>query len=538
MKKALRLICVLLTAATLFSLCACSDKDDENKPDGPNGTNNKPTVTYSITLPVAHNDTLDPFKDISSVNRSLVTLLYDGLVRIDESFTAQPLLISSHTNEGTLLTVTLRSDIKFSDGSPITADDVVYSFEQSKKSSYYSPRLADIKSASAHASSVSFELRSEDINALACLDFPIVKSGTVQTQHDSTNLFDIVPPTGAGRYIINGTLPTATLTPNPYCNRSESLNIGSISLFEVNDSDGMAYGLQIDNYDYWYNDLSTGQYTRVNANLGVVPSNSFIYLAFNEEKSIFTESAVRRAVSMLIDRTAIVSQGFQGHATPAAVPFNPAWSAMKNIPVSTQMSADVNGAKAILEQAGYTSINRYGYRCSTSKSLNCNLTVCKDNEFKTAVAKQIKEQLAKLNFNVRIIELPYKEYTQAIAQGNYEMYLGEIKLPANMNISPFFSSYGAPNCDLIITEKNEENEETETKYTVCYNEYKELLAGTLSIADFCKLFESEVPFVPVCYRSGVEIYSREFTSEIKGTCYDNFYHIDSWSIKPQKEEDK
>ncbi|MBQ5824099.1 MAG: hypothetical protein IIW48_04760 [Clostridia bacterium] len=535
MKKALRLICVLLTAAIMFSLCACSEKEDESTSDGQDNTDNKPVLTYSITLPVAHNDTIDPFKDISSVNRSLVTLLYDGLVLIDEGFTAQPLLISSHTNDGRVLTVTLRNDITFSDGSAINASDVVYSFDQSKKSSYYAPRLTNIKSASAHGNSVSFELISEDINALACLDFPVVKSGTVQTQYDDTNLFDITPPTGAGRYIINGKLPAAKLTPNPHCNRSESLSIGTISLFEVNDSDGMSYGLQIDNYDYWYNDLSTGQYTRVNAGLNVVPSNNLIYLAFNEEKSIFTEDVVRRAVSMLIDRNAIASQGFQGHATSASVPFNPAWSAMKKVTVSTQMSADIDGAKAILEKAGYTSINHYGYRCSNSKSLNCNLTVCRDNEFKVAAAKQIKEQLAKLNFNVRIIELPYKEYAQAIAQGDYEMYLGEVKIPANMNITDFFTSYGTPNCDLVLTK---ETEESTTTYTVCHNEYKDFLAGKLSIADFCKAFETEVPFVPVCYRSGIEIYSREFTSEIRGTCYDNFYNIDTWSIKTKTEEEK
>ena len=528
-----KIICLLLSVTVLLSLYACSggsDNNDDNSTDNNGGS--KPAPTYSITLPVAHNDTLDPFKDISSVNRSLVTLLYDGLVLIDESFTAQPLLISDYTNQGTLLTVTLRSGIKFSDGSAITADDIVYSFDKSKSSSYYSARLSNIKSASATGNAVSFELRSADINALACLDFPIVKSGTVQSKQDSANLFDIVPPTGAGRYVLNGTLPSATLTVNPYCNRSEALSVGTISLFEVSDSDGMAYGLQIGNYDYWFNDLSTGQYARVNAGLSVVPTNSLIYIAFNDKKSIFTENAVRCAVSMLIDRDAIVSQGFQGHATSAVVPFNPSWSALKNIPLSGKTAANTEGAKAILEQAGYTAINYYGYRCSNTKSLTCTLTVCKNNEFKLAAAQQIKEQLAKVNFNVRILELSYKDYTKAIAEGNYEMYLGEIKLPANMDLSPFFTSYGAANCDIRLVDENE------VEFTVCYDEYRALMSGELSMSDFCRAFESEMPFIPVCYRCGVEIYSRDFTSEIKGTCYDNFYNIDSWSIKEKTEGTK
>ena len=289
----------------------------------------------------------------------------------------------------------------------------------------------------------------------------------------------------------------------------------------------MAYGLQIGNYDYWYNDLSSGQYTRVNAGLSVVPTNNLVYLAFNDEKAIFTESAVRCAVSMLLDREAISSQGFQGHAVSAVVPFNPSWSVMKNVPLSGKATANTDGAKAILEKAGYTSINHYGYRCSSSKSLTCTLTVCKDNAFKLAAAQQIKEQLAKLNFNVKIIELSYKEYTKAIAEGNFEMYLGEIKIPANMNISQFFTPGSTVNSALRLADENEK------EFTLCSDEYRALLSGSLSMSDFCRTFESEMPFIPVCYRCGVEIYSRDFSSQISGTCYDNFYNIDTWSVKTE-----
>lgn len=532
MKKTLRLISIILAATVMFSLCACSDKSDDGDEGQNNVNSSAPAVKYSVTLPVAHNDTVDPFKDISSVNRALVPLLYDGLVRIDNSFIAQPLLISNYTNEDKTLTVTLKGGIRFSDGSPITADDVVYSFNQSKRSDYYSARLSGIASASANGNSVEFKLNSADFNVLACLDFPIVKTDTVQTLYGSTKIYDIVPPIGAGRYVINGKLPTATLVPNTYCNRDEVLNIDTIMLFEVNNSEGMSYGLQIGNYDYWYNDLSGGKYTRVNAGLGVVPTNSLVYLGFNDEKSIFTENAVRQALSTLIDRTEIVSQGFQGHATPSALPFNPAWGAMKNVSVTTKMEADVDGAKAILEQAGYTSINHYGYRCSTTQSLTCNLTVCKDNEFKVAAARQIKDQLAKLNFNVRIIELSYDDYVKTINAGEYEMYLGEIMLPANMKITPFFSSSGAANCALRLVDENG------LEFTVCYDEYLTVLSGELQLADFCRLFEYEMPFVPVCYRNGVEIYSRNITSDVKGTCYDNFYNIGSWKAKTKTEGNK
>lgn len=526
MKNARKLISVLLAVAAVFSLCACSQTDEEVIEEATTAVQQvKPPSKNSITLPIAHNDTLDPFKNISSVNRSLITLLYDGLIYIDKNFTPQSILISGYSNSGTLMAVKLKSGIVFSDGSAITADDVVYSFEKAKASSFYAARLSGIKSASASGDMVNFTLHSPNTNALACLDFPIVKKGTVQALNSGDNIFDIVPPVGAGRYIISGTLPTATLIPNPRCNRKEKMAITSISLFEVNDSEGLAYGLQVGNYDYWYNDLSSGSYSRVNAGLSVVPTNNLVYIAFNDEKSIFTENAVRRAVSVLLDRDAIASQGFQGHATSSSLPFNPYWSAMDGITPLSKMTADINGAKTILEQAGYTSINSYGYRCSSRKSLTCSLTVCKDNEFKVATAKQIKEQLAKLNFNVKIVELSYKDYTQAIADGNYDMYLGELKIPANMNISQFFTENSITNSAITLADQNENT------FTVCAAEYRNMLAGSMSMSDFCNLFEKEMPFVPVCYRSGIEIYSRKISSQTNSTCYDNFCNIDSWTVK-------
>ena len=112
------------------------------------------------------------------------------------------------------------------------------------------------------------------------------------------------------------------------------------------------------------------------------------------------------------------------------------------------------------------------------------------------------------------------------------MYLGEIKIPANMDISPFFSAYSAPNCDIKLTDEND------VSFTVCQKEYRELLNGELSMSDFCRTFESEMPFIPICYRCSVEIYSRSFSTNISGTCYDNFYNISSWSIKNQTEGNK
>lgn len=526
MKKINKILGLLLTAALLAGLCACGGTEKE--PQAESGEENKIEQQLpkgSITLPIAHNDTLDPFKNISSVNRSLVTLLYDSLVYIDEDFQPQPLLAENYSLNGTQLSVTLKS-ASFSDGSAVTAQDVIYSFEQAKKSDYYSPRLKGFDSAQGSGKSLVFSLKKADAFAVSSLDFPIVKSDTVQAQGEKTELYKIIPPTGSGRYILNGSLPNATLVLNQSNSRNANTEIATINLFEINDSDGIAYGLQIGNYDCWYNDLSGGEYFRVNAGLSVVPTNSLVYLGFNSDKKIFQNPNIRRAVSTLISREEIVSQGFQGHAAAAWLPFNPAWSAMDVIASNGSAASNKDLALQLLESEGYTSVNTYGYRCSNALSLNCTLTVCGGNSFKTAAAEQIKEQLATLNFNVKIIELEYKDYIKAVAEGNYDMYLGEIKIPANMSLDEFLTSGGAANLNVY-----REDEEGSQEVSACFDAYAKLKKGEYSLSDFCMLFETEMPFVPVCYRNGAQVYSRRFKSEVKGTCYDNFYNINTWKVE-------
>lgn len=517
-----RIICLLLGLLMLM-LCACSDNSDEQAgTDGGNTVDEQKEPT-SITLPIAYNDTLDPFRAESAVNRSLVTLLYDGLIYIDENFEPQLLLASSYTLNDKALTVALAS-AAFSDGSTLTADDVTYSFEKAKQSDYYSARLSNLKSASAVGNSVTFTLGSTDIFALSCLDFPIVKRGTVQAISESTKLYNITPPIGCGRYEIDGIVPVATLKSNPSCIRKDKTAIDIINLFQVSDSDGMAYGLQIGNYDYWYNDLSNGEYSRVNAGVSVVPTNNIIYIAFNSNKAIFRQVEVRKAVSMLINRDEITSQSFQGHGTPSVLPFNPNWAQTKNITPNGKTVAQAEQAISLLESAGYKSINAYGYRSSNSLSLTANLVVCKSNSFKKAAAQQIKEQLAEANFNVRITELSTKEYKKAVEEGNFDMYLGEIKITPNMDLSSLFKESGIANAAVW---SEDDGGRVINQSSSAYFDFK---SGKMSMSDFCNLFEQEAPFVPVCYRSGIEIYSRSFKTEITGTCYDNFYNIGSWSI--------
>ncbi len=73
---------------------------------------------------------LDPAKASNQQDFTVVGILYGGLVRLDEKLLVAPSLAEewSVSDDSMTYTFTLRDGIVFSDGSPITADDVVWSF--------------------------------------------------------------------------------------------------------------------------------------------------------------------------------------------------------------------------------------------------------------------------------------------------------------------------------------------------------------------------------------------------------------------------
>ena len=105
--------------------------------------------------------------------------LYEGLYALDTGFTPQPMLAESCTVSGTTCTITLRGGVTFSDGSAVTASDVVRSLQRAQSSERYGARLAGVsRIAAGSGGTVVLTLAYENQNIAALLDIPIVKAGT------------------------------------------------------------------------------------------------------------------------------------------------------------------------------------------------------------------------------------------------------------------------------------------------------------------------------------------------------------------------
>ncbi len=489
MKKIISLFIIICLSLTLFSGCRNNDGENSDPVVVPNISDRK---EGTLKLAYSKADMLDPFASSMSANLQILGLIYDGLYKLNKSYEPIPVIAKSGIANGTTVNITLSSAV-FSDGTPITSADVVYSFEQARYSPFYSTRLKNFSMANATTSNmIVFNLHSPDPYALSCLTFPIVKN-------DSYGEL----PIGSGRYVPQKSGESIYLMVNT---KKAGFNpsIKTIMLVPVRDSSSIESSLEIGNTGFYYNDLSDGKYIRINAKTVDMGINNFIYLGFNSESPVFSDKLIRQAVNLSINRKEIVTTAFQGHAREAYSPFNPDWYALASkdliITENTQKAAE------LLEQSE-----------TDTGNMTISLLVNKDNQFKLETAESIKKSLESLGFDVNLKDYETQYYIEAVEAGSFDIYIGETRLSPNMDLHPLLSggdvSYG-------IDPENE----------ACLR-YEQFLSGSCELMDFINSFNENLPLIPICYRNAAASYTNAMNSDFNCCDADVFYDIETWSFK-------
>ena len=496
-RKYYRLLTLLLCIALTLTLAACGGSSAGETTAAPAETtagSAKPAAPQTLLLPYSRADSLNPFQSKSLVNRQLATLLYDGLFRLDESWKPVPqLAVSFKFEDAKTLAVTLGS-APYSDGSSVTAQQVRESFLLAKKSGYYAQRLANFDAVTVRGNTLVFALHTPDPYAAACLDFAVVKNP------------DAKIPVGSGRYVYHAAKNGAELRANTRLT-DFSPAVTTITLADASDSKTLLNSIAIGSVSVAFHELGDGKFQRISATALETALNNLVFLGFNSRKPTASTAAFRQAVQLLLDRSALVTTPFQGHARAASTPFNPDWYALNG----------TSGAAAPDNAAAQTLLNEAGLTAEKLGQVTLVLLVYKGNEFKLAAANAIAAQLKSAGIPITVSALSKKDYNAALKSGSYDMYLGEIKLSANMNLDPFFTEGGATATGLPANGASAAA-------------YQKLRAGEITLADFLTAYEAELPFLALCYRNGITAHARVLSLPQKRHEADIYGDIAQWQF--------
>lgn len=494
-------ICLLLSFCLL--LCACSGNGTQSggEDSGTDSAASPQNTAGTIILPYSASDSLNPFFAAGVENLALADLSYEPLYRVKADYTPQAVLSDSADLTANAVTVTLKSAV-FSDGSKVSAADVVYSFNRAKGASAYAQVLSNIEAVKAGDGTVIFTLASPDIYALNTLTFPIVKNKTAETAESI--------PVGSGPYLYSG----GEFIKNT--GSAQAVQTEKIQLYNITDFTYISNALEIGNVNFLFDDLSGGTYQRLAVENTKLPMNNLVFLGLNGAYGALSSAAVRTAVYYAVDKAEIASSAYQGYAEAAATAFHPAFAELSGGSYPGT-AANRGKTESILDKTGYNRYTRSGCRTNGTAELKFTLLVNAENGFRLSAAQSIADSLNALGFSVTVESVPQEQYLSRIASGNFQMYLGEIKLTENMDISPLLRTGGSASAGIDKTLR------------VC-TDYNALREGTIGLEAFMTSFMNDMPFVPVCYRSGLAAYKTGITPDFAYASASLYGAIANWRV--------
>lgn len=357
---------------------------------------------------------LNPLIATDSASSSIAGFLFNSLVKYDE--TGQKIIgdlaESYRFVTPTLIEFKLRRGVKWHDGKPFTASDVVFTYDLIKSPKTITPYASDfrvIKKVTAiddYTLRISYE--KPYFKALEIWMMGIVPRHVLKNENDIMGSKFNTAPIGTGPYILKKLefSKQIVLEANPHyfehrpkinklvfhvisdpMTRFLMLKSGQI---DIDGLDPMQYERQLDKS--FHERFATAE----------LPSHSYTYLGFNLRLKKFKDPIVREALSLAIDRDALIDVLFLGHGNVCTGPFLPGSKGFNNHIKSPKRN--LMKAKALLKAAGYSTAHPLEFEIATSNS----------NAIRPYAAEIIQRQLLDVGVKVTLRVMEWQAFLNTV----------------------------------------------------------------------------------------------------------------------------
>ena len=530
-----RLIFSVLSAVILITAltgCAAYDKikneiksifmfDENTEEAAPVPEEGK--MSNTIAVGMYDFDTFNPLTTKSQTVHEAMEFIYEPLFTINDQILPEPQLAKDYgiSADGKTITINLRDDVQWHDGTGFSAYDVAYTMKQIKNGeTTYTENLkdmADYKVTGNYQLTVKFD---HPISTSAALfTFPIVKS---KTDMDSGKGY---APIGTGPFAYSGKISTDRYMLNAfdyyYGGRAK---LDGVYIDECPDAEHYIYMYSSGAFDAATSttvDLST--YTpKGSVVLNEYLSNNLIFIGINNAVSQFKGANTRIAMSELIDREGIVSSVLYSRAVAVDIPVNPRFKFYSG--KTDDFSINEHLVLEHIKNDGWTDDGGVyaKYVNGQYRMLAADILVNKDNAEKKAIAEKISNDFAKYGIKTYVSALPYEQYIERINAGQYDLFIGEYSLPITQDNSDFIG--GRNN---LFNYKNNIMDALMTQIGMTSNE--EELKSLYDL--FMQSFKAEAPIIPIAYAKEYMLSSpvlKDIQAPGVSGCYKN---SSIWKIK-------
>lgn len=461
---------------------------------------------------------IDPLNPKERDVMSVYGLVYESLITIDDDYLPQGELAESWeaSSNGRTWTFKLRPGTCFSDGTPLTASDVVATIdyilsraadENSADKGYYRNLDYFVSSATAKdESTVVLKTTSGRPywGLLYALTFPIVPASQV----------NYASPLGSGPYVLYSFTPGSyiNLTVNENWWQASTPRVKSIT-FECSQTQSEV----IQDYEYSRVDtvftraVASSQYKSGTTSLALdYRTNQLECLLMNHSATLLASANVRKAIRYAIDIDKIANSVYMGMVDRTNTPFiNGTW--MYNDSVDSAYVTDLEAAQRLLQEDGWGDSNGDGILDKLYEdkllSLNLNLFVYEepDDNVRLAAAEMIKSQLAQIGIGVTVTTMSMAGLTEKLSAGAFNLALVS------------FAMDPCPDYGFLLMKGNTGNYgryRSDAMTELCTN-----LRKCTSQSDYQRVlyqiqeqFTEDCPFICLFYRKGTVLTRRMYTT--------------------------
>ena len=433
-----RIISLLLCSVMVIGLLAgCAAEDKPYTPTGDGLTwdedytgpvnQHQPEITdQSLKLTFYPDRSMNPYLCSDFTNRTLFSLLYQSLFTVDRGYNIEPQLCSRYRVSQDMRTYTFYiENATFADGSALTAQDVAASLQTAKDSSLYGGRFLHVAAiALSDDGGVTVTMDTPFENLPILLDVPILKQSQVAADQ----------PMGTGPYYLDITAQTPVLRRNTnwWCSAQMVVTAPAIELTIAESIAGIRDDFEFNGLSLVCADPGSDRYAdyRCDYELWDCENGIFLYLGCNMDSAVFSDPGVRAALTRAINRDALVESYYRGFARSAILPASP----------QSPYYSDILASKYAYDEGQALTQAVTDARMSAAEII---LLVNSDDTLRVRVARDIGQMLTACGLKVLMQELSSSKYQQALQKKQYDIYLGQTKLSANMDLSAFFANKGA-----------------------------------------------------------------------------------------------
>ena len=375
------------------------------------------TLVMLIEVPIK---SADPRYAVTSYDFKLTKLVAPGLVVIDRPDLEPTLGLAESLAQPDPLTwvATLRADVRFSVGTPVTADDVAWTYQtiiaKGSDSLYhkqYDERLAGIDVLGPRK--VRFRLKQPLATFRTDLDLGIVAKHAA----GKDGKFAGGRVVAAGPYRVAEMSDIRTvLVANRYA--SPPPRIKRIVIKVIRDASArimMLGGGTADlaqnaiRYDLIEDVLFRGRVKELRS-----PSNVLTYMMFNNDDPVLKDVRVRRALALALDRPAVIRSKLAGRAVLATgllPPFH--WAYATGV---GEFAQDLVAAGKLLDAAGFPDPDGPGGKPRLRLSYKTSA-----DQFRLAIARVLAAQLGRLGVEIEVRPFEFGTFFTDIKKGNYQI---------------------------------------------------------------------------------------------------------------------